>query len=71
MQRTADFHNQVTDADLPEAADVVDNAAALDAAVHMLDTHPPASDAPVGGFLRACEGSPPGLSGRHDHFDLR
>jgi hypothetical protein len=48
----------------------MDDAAALDAAVHMLDAHTPAGNAPIGGFLRACEGSPPRLLRRHDHFDL-
>ena len=71
MQRTADFHHQVTDTGLPEAADVVDDAATLDAAVHMLDADTQAGNAPMGGFLRACEGSPPRLLRRHDHFDLR
>ena len=40
MQRTADLHHQVTDAGLPEAADVVDDAAALDTAVDMLAEQP-------------------------------
>ena len=71
MQRTADFHHQVTDTGLAEAADVVDDAAALDAAVHMLDADTPAGHAPIGGSLRAGEGSPPRLLRRHDHFDLR
>ena len=71
MQRTADFHHQVTDAGLPEAADVVDDAAALDAAVDVLDAHTPAGNAPLGGFLPACEGAPPRLLRRHDHLDRR
>ena len=37
MQCTTDFHHAITDARLPEAADVVDAAAALDAAVDVLD----------------------------------
>ena len=49
----------------------MDDAAALDAAVHMLDADTPAGNAPIGGFLRACEGAPPRLLRRHDHFDLR
>ena len=49
----------------------MDDAAALDAAVDMLDADTPAGNAPIGGFLRACEGSPPRLLRRHDHFDLR
>jgi hypothetical protein len=69
MQRTADFHEQIADARLPQAAGVVDDAAALDAAVDVLDAHATARDAPIGGFLRAGEGSPPRLLGWHDHLD--
>ena len=46
MQRAADFHDQVTDARLPQAACVVDNAAALDAAVDVLDAHATAGIVP-------------------------
>ena len=70
MQRTADFHDQVADTRLPEAADVVDDAAALDAAVDVLDADASAGDAPIGGFLRAREGSASWLPGRHDDLDL-
>ncbi len=37
MQRPADFHDQIADARLPQAARVVDDAAALDAAVDVRD----------------------------------
>jgi hypothetical protein len=37
MQRTADVHDQITDARLREAAGLMDHAAALDAAVDVLD----------------------------------
>src|SRR6266508_5253875 len=37
MQRTADFHHKIADARLPEAAGVVDDATAFDAAVDVLD----------------------------------
>ena len=57
MQRTADFHHQVTDTGLPEAAGVVDDATALDAAVDVLDAHATAGDTPIRGFLRARERS--------------
>jgi hypothetical protein len=70
MQRTADFHDQVVDARLSKAAGVVDNAAALDAAVDMLDAHAATRDAPVGGFLAAREGPASRLPGRHDDLDL-
>jgi len=70
MQRTADFHDQVADARLPEAAGVVDHAAALDAAVDVLDAHAATRDASIGGFLAAREGSASWLAGRHDDLDV-
>jgi hypothetical protein len=70
MQRTTDFHDEITDTRLPEAADVVDDAAALDAAVDVLDAYTSAGDAPIRGFLRAREGPAPWLAGRHDDLDL-
>jgi hypothetical protein len=39
MQRTADFHDQVSDTRLPEEAGIMDDAAALDAAVDVLDAY--------------------------------
>jgi hypothetical protein len=54
-----------------QAAGVVDDAAALDAAVDVLDAHTSAGHAPIRGFLQAREGSAPRLLGRHDHLDLR
>ena len=70
MQRTADFHDPVADARLPEAAGVMDHAAALDAAVDVLNAHAAAGDAPIGGFLAAGEGSASWLAGRHDDLHL-
>jgi hypothetical protein len=70
MQRTTDFHDEITDARLPEAADIVDDAAALDAAVDVLDAHSTAGDASIRGFLRACEGPAPWLPRRHDDLHL-
>src|SRR5262245_22414778 len=70
MPRTADCHHQVTDAGLPEAADVMDDAAALDAAVDVLDAHTSASDAPMGSFLRPREGPAPWLPRRHDDLHV-
>jgi hypothetical protein len=37
MQRTADFHHQITDARLPQSKPIFDNATALDTAVDMLN----------------------------------
>jgi hypothetical protein len=70
MQRTADFHDQIPDPCLPQAAGVVDDTAALEAAVDVLDAHAPTGDAPIRGFLRACEGSAPRLPSRHDDVDV-
>jgi hypothetical protein len=69
MQRTADFHEQIADARLPQAAGVVDDAAALDAAVDVLDAHATARDAPIRRVLRAREGPAPRLPRRHDDVD--
>jgi len=66
MQRTADLHDQISDTFLPEAAEVVDDAAALDAAVDVLDAHAPTGDAPIRGFLGTRQGPAPGLPDRHD-----
>ena len=40
MQATANFHDHLACPRLPETVDVVDEAAALDATVHLLDPHP-------------------------------
>jgi hypothetical protein len=66
MQRTADLHNQISHTRLPETADVMDDAAALNAAVDVLDTHAPTGNAPIRGLLRACELPSSRLPGRHD-----
>ena len=44
----------------------MDDAAALDAAVDVLDAHAPTSDAPIRGLLRTCELPSSRLPGRHD-----
>ena len=69
MQCTADFHDQVADARLSEAAGVVDNPAALDAAVDVLDADAATCNASIGGFLAAREGPAAGLAGWHDDLD--
>ena len=61
MQGPADFHDTIADARLAEAARVLDEATALDAAVDMRGAHTTADDAPIGGVLRACEGWPRGF----------
>jgi hypothetical protein len=70
MQRPADFHDQITDARLPEAAGLMDNAAALDAAVDVLDAYATAGDAPMRRFLRTREVPSPWLPGRHDDLHV-
>ena len=70
MQRTADFHDQIADARLPEAAGVMNDAAALDAAIDVLNAHATTGDTPIRRFLCAREGPAPRLPGRHDDLDL-
>jgi hypothetical protein len=70
MQRTANFHDQIADAGPPQAAGVVDDATALDAAVDVLDAHAPAGDPPIRSFLLAREGPAPRLLRRHDQLHL-
>jgi hypothetical protein len=70
MQRTADFHEQVADARPPQATDVVDDAATLDAAVDVLNTHTAAGDAPIRRFLCPRELSSSRLPDWHDDFHL-
>jgi hypothetical protein len=71
MPRTAHFYDASAHPRLPEAAGVVDDAAALDAAVDVLNADAAASDAPIRSLLGARQGPAPRLSGRHDHLDLR
>jgi hypothetical protein len=54
MQRAADVHEQISAPGLSEAADVLDDAAALDEAVDVLAAHTPTGNAPMGGLLRVC-----------------
>jgi hypothetical protein len=56
MQRTADCHEQIAEARLPQTAGVVHDAAARDAAVDVLEAHATAREAPMRRFLRAREG---------------
>jgi hypothetical protein len=68
LQRTGDLHDQISDTRLPEAADVVDDAATLDATDDVLDAHASMGDAPIRRLLRACELVSSRLPGRHDDF---
>ena len=70
MQPTADFHDPIADARFPQAARVVDDTAALDAALDGRDTHAAACDPSIRRVLRARQGPAPRLPRRHDHLDL-
>ena len=70
MQRTADFHHQIMHTRFSQTARVLANAAALDAAVDVLDTNPATRNPPIGRFLRPRELPTPGLLHGHDDLDL-
>ena len=70
MQGTADFHKQITDAHLPQAAGVVDDAAALDTAVDVLDAQPPLVERLVRPLLLPRELLTAGFLGRHEDLHL-
>jgi hypothetical protein len=71
MPGTADFHDRLSDPRLPEAADVLDDAAALDAAVDRLNAHAPTSDALIRRLLGPRELPSSWLPSWHDGFHLR
>jgi hypothetical protein len=71
MQCTADFHHAIANTRLPEAAGVVDDAAALDTTVDVLNADAAAIDAPAVGRLvpeSQAQASAPvaGVAGRYD-----
>jgi hypothetical protein len=70
MERTANFHDTIAHTRLSQAIGVVDDPAALDAAVDVLNAHAAARDAAIGRFLRAREVPASWLSGRHDDLHL-
>jgi hypothetical protein len=51
VEGAAEFYHQITDASLPQADAVFDNAAALDTTVHMLDPQPAVVQGLVGELL--------------------
>src|SRR5262249_3819391 len=55
VQGTAEFHHQITDPLLPQADPVLHDAAALDAAVDMLDPEPPLVERLVRQLLLPCQ----------------
>jgi hypothetical protein len=64
MQPAADFHDQSTDARLPQAASVGNHAPAFDAAGEGFNTHAATSDTPLRRFLRPWELPSSRLPGR-------
>jgi hypothetical protein len=70
MERTTNLHDTIAHARLSQATGVMDNPAALDAAVDMLHAHAAARDTAIRRFLRAREVPASWLSGRHDDLHL-
>jgi len=70
MQGTAEFHHEITDALLPQAHPVFDDATTLDAAVDMLDPQPPLGQRLVGQVLLQGQLRTAGLLRRHEDLHL-
>src|SRR6266700_2980352 len=70
MQGTTEFHYQIADALFPQADAVFDDAAALDAAVHMLDPQPTVVQGLIGPLLFQGEFLAAGFLRRHEDLDL-
>ena len=71
MQGTAELHHQITNPLLPQADPVLHDAAALDAAVDMLDPQPPLVERLVCPLLRQRSLLATWLLARHKDLDLR
>src|SRR5215475_8362417 len=70
VQRTAEFHHQITDPLLPQADPVLHDAAALDTTVDMLDPQPTLVQLLVRHVLLPRELLAAGLLGRHEDLHL-
>jgi hypothetical protein len=70
MQGTAEFHHEIADAVLPQSDPVFDNAAALDAAVDMLDPQPTLVQGLIGQLLFQGEFLPAWFLRRHEDLHL-
>ena len=70
MQGTAEFHHEIPNALLPQPDPVFDDAAALDAAVDMLDPQPTVVQGLVGQLLLQRQLLAAGCLGRHEDRDL-
>jgi hypothetical protein len=71
MQGTTEFHDQIADAVLPQPDPVFDDAAPLDAAVHMLDPQPTVVQSLVGQVLVQRQLLAAGFLRRHEDLHLR
>src|SRR2546428_11225882 len=70
MQGTTEFHHEIADAVLPQPDPVFDDAAALDAAVDMLDASPTVVQGLVGKFLLQRQFLAAWCLGRHEDLHL-
>src|SRR5215831_17258907 len=70
VQGTAELHHEIANARLPQADPVLHDAAALDAAVDMLDAEPSLVECLVGQVLLQGQLSTAGLLRRHQDLDL-
>ena len=70
MQGTTEFHHEIADAVLPQPDPVFHDAAALDAAVHMLDPQPTVVQGLIGPLLFQGEFLAAGFLRRHPDLDL-
>jgi len=70
MQGTAEFPHEIPNALLPQPDPVFDDAAALDAAVDMLDPQPTVVQGLVGQLLLQRQLLAAGFLGRHEDRDL-
>jgi hypothetical protein len=71
MQGTAQFHHEITDAVLPQADAVFDNATTLHTAVDVLNPEPTLVERLVGQVLLPGQLLAAGFLGRHEDFHLR
>ena len=70
IERTAEFHREITDAHLPQPDPVFHDAAALDTTVDMLDPQPTVVQGLVGPLLLQGEILAAGFLGRHADLHL-
>jgi len=71
VQGTAEFHDQIADARLPQAEPVLHDAAALDTTVDVLDAQPTLVERLVRPLLLPRELLAAGLLGRHEDHHVR